>query len=109
MCGRQHAGRGVSLCCREGRLLVTGRVYVGLAHWSSGKPVRGLPLTAPYIRTSTSWGLGQVFGNVSHGHRVQVKQAPVGQRTTESKRTATSSGLTIRDSCPPIQNVCVCV
>ena len=31
-----------------------------------GNQQRGTPLTAPWIRTITSWGLGQVLRKVSH-------------------------------------------
>ena len=40
---------------------------------------RGTPLTAPLIRTVTSWGLGQVPRKVSQVGKIQEKQALVGQ------------------------------
>ena len=36
-------------------------------------------LTAPWIRTITKWGLWQVCRKVSHGSRIQVKQARLRQ------------------------------
>ena len=44
-----------------------------------GNQQRGMPLTAPLIRTITSWGLEQVGRNVSQVRRVYVEQALVQQ------------------------------
>ena len=44
-----------------------------------GNQQRSTPLTAPLMRTVTSWGLGQISRKVSGVHRAQVKQALVRQ------------------------------
>lgn len=46
--------------------LLGGRgVDVSLAHWQSGKPAEGTPLTTPLRRTIISWCLGQICRKLS--------------------------------------------
>ena len=56
----------------KGRLPVTGELTSGGLISYQGRQQRGTPLTAPLIRTITSWSLGQVsvLRKVSHVHRV---------------------------------------
>ena len=54
-------GPGGNLHCRGGGKVTSYRgIGVRWAHQLPGKPVKSTPLTAPLLRTITSWGLGQV-------------------------------------------------
>ena len=54
----------------KGRLPVIGGITSACRVSYHGNQQRGMPLTAPFIRTVTSWGLEQVCRNVSQVSRV---------------------------------------
>ena len=77
------------------RLLVNREVMSGGFFSYQGNQQRGMHLTAPLVRTITSWDLEKVCRKVSQVGKIQMKQALVRQEMYKSKRMAIFSGLTI--------------
>ena len=104
VCGRQMAGRtwpqASSCWVGRGNCQLLGELISGWLISSQGNQQRGMPLTAPLIRTVTRWGLGQVGRKVSHVSWESWHSSSRGY--TESERTVLLSGLTIH----PIELCC---